>query len=78
MNWDQGRMMTSDEDMWAFVPKKFWEYAEVFINLTFDSLPLHSVIMQSTSMHHSFLKGGRYTHCPYMSKKCWMNSLRRT
>jgi hypothetical protein len=63
-------MTVLDEDMWAFIPKKFWEYAEVFIKLMFDSLPLHTEYNHAINLDMSFLpqRGKIYPLSPHKQK----------
>jgi hypothetical protein len=70
MNRDQERTMTSDEDMQAFVPKKFWEYVEVSIKSTFDSLPPHTEYDHAIHLNTSFIpqRGKIYLLSPHEQK----------
>jgi hypothetical protein len=51
---DHSRSTTVEDDMHKFVPKKYWEYADVFMKTTFDTLPEQSEFDHAINLTDDF------------------------
>jgi hypothetical protein len=51
---DHSHSTTVEEDMRAFIPEKYWEFADVFQRTNFDSLPPHSEFDHAIELKDTF------------------------
>src|SRR5215470_11026296 len=51
---DHSRTTTVEEDMRAFMPPEYWEFADIFSKTSFDHLPPHSEFDHAINLKDSF------------------------
>jgi hypothetical protein len=51
---DHSRSTTAEEDMKAFIPEAYWDYKDVFMKTTFDTLPEHSEFDHAINLKDDF------------------------
>ena len=63
---DHSRVTSVEDDMHSFVPEKYWEYSDIFIKSTFDSLPAHSEFDHAINLVPDFVPqhGKKYALSP--------------
>ena len=63
---DHSRTTSVEDDMKSFVPEKYWEYSDIFLKSSFDSLPPHSEFDHAITLTPDFIpqRGKKYALSP--------------